>query len=122
MAPICVGRLAEFADRSITHLEVEGVPVGVMRWRRRVFAVRDVCPHMGGPVCGSIGPGLAISGNGRLAADTTRPVIRCAWHGWEFDLESGRSVTDPRLRVTSFATNVEDGRLLIDVRHRRQEL
>ena len=41
-------------------------------------------------------------------------VLRCPWHGWEFDLESGRSLFEPRrvgLRV--FLVTCEDGQVVV---------
>jgi 3-phenylpropionate/trans-cinnamate dioxygenase ferredoxin subunit len=35
-------------------------------------------------------------------------ILRCPWHGWEFDLRDGRSVVDPeRTRVRSYPVEVE---------------
>ena len=48
-----------------------------LRWTRRCVldAVRDRCPHMGA----SLAEGTLVRGR-----------VRCSWHGWEFDLETGR--------------------------------
>jgi 3-phenylpropionate/trans-cinnamate dioxygenase ferredoxin subunit len=35
-------------------------------------------------------------------------ILRCPWHGWEFDLHDGRSVVDPEgTRVRSYQVEVE---------------
>ena len=36
-------------------------------------------------------------------------VLACPWHGWEFDLETGRCPDDPRMRVATYPVRV-DGR------------
>jgi hypothetical protein len=37
-------------------------------------------------------------------------VLRCPWHGWESDLESGRSLLDPRRSgLKTYEVTVEDG-------------
>jgi len=34
--------------------------------------------------------------------------LRCPWHGWEFDITSGRSIFNPhRVRVRTYAVIVE---------------
>jgi len=34
-------------------------------------------------------------------------ILRCPWHGWEFDLATGRSVFDPeRMRVKAYPVEV----------------
>jgi len=35
-------------------------------------------------------------------------ILRCPWHGWEFDLTNGRSIFNPhRVRVKVYAETVE---------------
>jgi 3-phenylpropionate/trans-cinnamate dioxygenase ferredoxin subunit len=43
-------------------------------------------------------------------------ILRCPWHGWEFDLTTGRSVFNPhRTRVRSYRVSVEsDGESPVD--------
>jgi 3-phenylpropionate/trans-cinnamate dioxygenase ferredoxin subunit len=37
-------------------------------------------------------------------------IVRCPWHGWEFDLRSGQSWFDPvHTRVRSYEVRVEPG-------------
>jgi 3-phenylpropionate/trans-cinnamate dioxygenase ferredoxin subunit len=34
-------------------------------------------------------------------------MVRCPWHGWEFDLATGRSYCDPaRMKVRTFGVKV----------------
>jgi nitrite reductase/ring-hydroxylating ferredoxin subunit len=41
-------------------------------------------------------------------------ILRCPWHGFEFDLATGRSLADPtRLRVKTYSVVVENGQLVI---------
>jgi 3-phenylpropionate/trans-cinnamate dioxygenase ferredoxin subunit len=43
-----------------------------------------------------------------LAYDPEHEVIKCPWHGWEFDLRTGRSVFNPhRVRVRAYDVTVE---------------
>ena len=43
-------------------------------------------------------------------------VLRCPWHGWEFDLETGEKLFDvtERARVRTYPVSVEDGRVVIN--------
>jgi nitrite reductase/ring-hydroxylating ferredoxin subunit len=72
--------------------------------------LRDVCPHQGaalsdGMVVGEVTaecPGEYMFASGRH--------IRCPWHGWEYDLQTGQSSYDPQHdRVRSFDVSVESG-------------
>jgi 3-phenylpropionate/trans-cinnamate dioxygenase ferredoxin subunit len=35
-------------------------------------------------------------------------ILRCPWHGWEFDITTGRSIFNPhRMRVRTYEVTVE---------------
>ena len=62
------------------------------------------------------GHGTPTARPARPAATTSseRRVLHCPWHGWEFDLESGRCPEDDRMRVAVYPVRVEDGRVLVE--------
>jgi 3-phenylpropionate/trans-cinnamate dioxygenase ferredoxin subunit len=42
-------------------------------------------------------------------------LLRCPWHGWEFDLRTGKSWCEPdRTKVRSFDLKVESGGALVE--------
>ena len=90
-------------------VEVAGRSIGVFNVGGRFYAVRNSCPHQGGPLC--LGPtiGLVTSDRpGEFRYERDGEILRCPWHGWEFDLATGRSVFDPtRTRVRSYPVEVE---------------
>ena len=63
----------------------EGVQVGVVQGPGRLHVVRDVCPHMGGPL-----------GEATVCKDAT---LECPWHGYRFSLDTGRLVENPNERI-----------------------
>ena len=83
----------------------------------RLFAIRNVCPHQGAPLCtGVVGGTMLPSAPHEYVYGMGGKVIRCPWHKFEFDLETGRSLHDPdRLRVATFPVTVEDGRVVVHV-------
>ena len=40
-------------------------------------------------------------------------TLRCPWHGWEFDLESGACLDEPTLRAAVYPVRVDEGRVLV---------
>ncbi len=75
---------------------VQGREVGVFNLGGEFFALLNRCPHQGGDLCKGTLIGLVTSPEpGRF--DYTRPgeMLRCPWHGWEFDLRTGQSYCDP---------------------------
>jgi nitrite reductase (NADH) small subunit len=95
-------------DRRI--VELEGRSIGVFNVDGVFHAVRNRCPHKGAPLCLGLTKGM-VTGARPYEYDITREgeILRCPWHGWEFDLLTGRSVFNPhRLRVKRYAVSVED--------------
>lgn len=91
-------------------VEFEGRSIGVFNVHGEFHAVRNRCPHKGAPLCLGLAKGL-VTGSQPYEYEITREgeILRCPWHGWEFDLQTGRSVFNPhRLRVKSYAVSVED--------------
>jgi len=98
-----------------------GVEVGVFRVGGRVVAYENRCAHQGGPVCiGEImgryeevlGPDGSLRGE-RFAQDDLHIV--CPWHGWEYDLATGRCHADRRFGLRPYPVHVRDGQVYVVV-------
>jgi nitrite reductase/ring-hydroxylating ferredoxin subunit len=104
----------------VTVLRVGRVELGIVRWDGDdVYALRNVCPHAGGPVCeGRLGPRIVAPGGDplRLEVDEACPTVTCAWHGWEFDARDGRAVAGGSgMRVRTYPVWIEDGVVLVEL-------
>ncbi|MHC4669186.1 MAG: Rieske (2Fe-2S) protein [Planctomycetota bacterium] len=42
-------------------------------------------------------------------------VVTCPWHGWEFDVTSGRCNLNPKASLACYAVRVRDGMVEIRV-------
>ena len=116
-----VGRLEDFRERSVTVLRAGRVEIGLVRWDGdALYALRNVCPHERGPLCaGRLGPRVVAEAGDpfTVAVDQTRPVLACAWHGWEFDVQSGQAIAaGSRYRAKTYPVRLDGGRVLVDVR------
>jgi len=112
-----VGPVGDFLMKHMRIIDVGARQIGVVRWGDRIFAVNNLCAHQGGPVCRGVLSGrLAASRPGELTLDDSAPTLACPWHGWEFDLLTGRALLDPKLRVRTFAARIVDGRVLVDLK------
>jgi nitrite reductase/ring-hydroxylating ferredoxin subunit len=116
---IDVGPLEHFEPGSVRVVEAGRTEIGVVRWQDgALYALRNVCPHRGGPLCrGTVTALIDAAEPGVLSADDSRPVISCAWHAWEFDVRTGRAVLESSsYAVRTYPVEVRDGRVLVDVR------
>lgn len=89
-------------------VEVAGRTIVVFNVDNRFYALADRCPHQGGPLSqgDQIGE-LRAEGPGRHTYCRRGMIVRCPWHHWEFDIETGRSHIDPaRVRVKTYETKL----------------
>lgn len=42
-------------------------------------------------------------------------VLRCPWHGWEYDLDSGECLTKPGMNLRHYPVEVSEDRVFIVV-------
>jgi len=98
-------------------VEVAGRSIGLFNLGGEFFALRNRCPHQGAPLClGPVAPLVTAPCPGSYVAERAE-VIRCPWHGWEFQLSDGRSWVDPEgTRVRAYPVEVRGGQVLIQMR------
>jgi 3-phenylpropionate/trans-cinnamate dioxygenase ferredoxin component len=101
MATTEVARLSELAEATPVRVEVDGVPVCLVRLGDTVKAVHDTCSHQQW----SLADGM-VWGNG----------IECSLHGSTFDLDTGSPSSLPALTpIPTFAVHTDGDAVLVDV-------
>lgn len=83
----------------------------------RLFAFRNVCPHQGAPLsAGVVGGTMLPSAPHEYVYGMEGRILRCPWHKFEFDLETGCSLHDPQtMRVATYPITNEDGVVVVEV-------
>ena len=114
MARHVVARAAEIPDGSSRVVTVRGREIAVFNLRGEFFALINRCPHEGAPLAAGLRVGLSDSDKpGRYAHSRPGELLRCPWHGWEFDIRTGQSWCDPtRLKAKRYAAVREPGAAL----------
>lgn len=109
-----IGRVADIPPGSRRIIEVSGRSIGVFNVNGTFYAVRNKCPHQGGPLClgvttgltkGHLAPGSAPD----VSCERDGEIIRCPWHAWEFDMRTGNAVFGEGVRVKTYETLVRKG-------------
>jgi len=97
-------------------VKVGGREIGIFNVGGEYFAVSNRCPHEGASLCkGRIVGLVESSGPGSYQFSRRGELLRCPWHGWEFDLRTGKSWCEPdRTKVRSFDLKVESGGALVE--------
>jgi nitrite reductase/ring-hydroxylating ferredoxin subunit len=105
-----VAKVADIPPGKRLLVKVDGRSIGVFNVAGRFYAVRNSCPHQGGPLCLGALVGLATAARpGEISYARQGEILRCPWHGWEFDLTTGHSVCDPhRTRVKHYPVEVDE--------------
>ena len=97
-------------------LTVSSMPIGVFKLDDGFYALLNICPHKGaalceGPVCGT----TKQTDQTEFIYDRAGEIIRCAWHGWEFDIRTGAFLVDPSVKTRAFPVSVEGDDLFISI-------
>jgi len=78
---------------------VDGKMIAIFNDEGNFLAIDDFCPHMGA----SLADGWIEKG-----------CVACPWHAWRFQLSDGAWLDNPKIRASTFAVRVVDGRVEVD--------
>lgn len=104
---VCRVRDLPVGERRI--VSINQVTVGVFHLPDGFYALANRCPHRGAPLCQGVVTGL-ITAERAFEFNLSRDgeVVRCPWHGWEFDITTGRSLFNPhKIRTRSYPVTTE---------------
>src|SRR6478735_5223861 len=92
-------------------ITIDERPIAIFNIKGEFFGLLNRCPHQGAALCEGPLIGLAQSSDpGEIEYTKLGEIIRCPWHGWEFDIRTGQSYCDPkRFRARAYPVNVEPG-------------
>jgi nitrite reductase/ring-hydroxylating ferredoxin subunit len=111
MAKYVVATTDELRPGQRKVVEVAGRSIGLFNVNGEFFALRNRCPHQGGPLCSGRLHGFVESSlPGEYEFSRPGELLRCPWHGWEFDIRTGQSWFDPaKTRVRAYEVSVAPG-------------
>lgn len=75
-------------------------PIALANVDGELYAVQGHCLHLHGPL-----------GEGRLDGH----VLTCPWHGWQYDVRTGKNVFDLAIQLRTYEVRVEDGEIKVTV-------
>jgi nitrite reductase (NADH) small subunit len=96
-----VGPVEALTARGARVVRVGGVSIAVFRTGSgQIYALRDQCPHRGGPLSQGIVHGERVT---------------CPLHDWVIDLASGAATGADEGCTATFKTRIAEGRVAIEV-------
>lgn len=84
----------------IREFRLNGTSVAIANVDGKFFAINSVCLHHGGPL-----------GEGDLEGK----VVTCPWHGWQYDVTTGKLVQQPSDAVPCYAVEMRGDDVYVDV-------
>ena len=97
---IKVSALTELQPGDMKLLSLAGIGLAIFNIDGRLYAIRNRCPHEGGPV--ATGP---LKGT----------LITCPRHGWQFDLSTGQSTNRGAFSVKTYPVVVKEGTVYVEL-------
>lgn len=112
-----VADLSELEEGRPLIVTVRGRSVGLIKTDGTVYAIRNVCPHKGAPVCrGRVGGTMLPSEPATFAFGLQGMILQCPWHGWEFDLRTGKTMCPkPDRQLTAYRVIVEGQQVHVEI-------
>jgi len=85
---------------TIREFQLDGKTVAVANVAGKLFAINNVCLHRGGPL-----------GQGDLAGQ----VVTCPWHGWQYDVTTGKLMTNPAIGVETYKVELRGDDIFVEI-------
>lgn len=96
--PLCPEE--EIPDNVGRQFVIDGREIAVFRVEGRLYALEGRCAHQGGP----LGQGEVVGG-----------FVTCPWHGWTYEVASGRCTLVPGVSVSCLSVRAERGMVIVDL-------
>jgi len=78
-------------EGDLVEIIIAGTAIAVAKFDGDFHAIDNSCPHAEGPL-----------GEGELSG----PVVKCPYHGWEFDIRDGACLTASECSINTFEVRV----------------
>ncbi len=96
-----VASIHDLRPGQVLFVDVEGLPIALANVDGAIYAFSDSCRHEGGPLSA-----------GLLIDDT----ITCPWHGWTYNVRTGKSIVPPiGLRIPTYPVRIEGEDIVVEI-------
>ena len=92
--------LDELPPGAAKEVEYEGRVYALFNVDGVISAIDGICPHQGGPLADG-----AVEGT----------TVTCPWHGWQFDVQTGKTPLGSKIKQAVFEVKVEGQDVLVAV-------
>jgi nitrite reductase (NADH) small subunit len=100
MSFVRAARKDEIPAGGVREFQVEGKTLAIANVDGKFLAIDNTCLHRGGPLA-----------QGTLSGKT----ITCPWHGWQYDMATGKLLQNPAASVACYVLEVRGEDIWADV-------
>lgn len=100
MGFVKAAKVSDVSEGTGIMVAIDGTEVALFNIGGKFYAINNTCVHRGGP----LGEGM-VDGN----------VVTCPWHGWQYDVKTGKGVSNPNAQVASYKAKVEGDDVLVSL-------
>src|SRR5213082_2440139 len=91
MAFVRTAKTNEITPGTIREFQVEGKAVALANVGGKYYAINNTCLHRGGPLGQAVMNGV---------------VVTCPWHGWQYDVTTGKVKQNPAAGGDSYTAEL----------------
>ena len=100
MAFVRAAKAADVPAGTIREFQVGGKAIALANVGGQFHAISNTCLHRGGPL-----------GDGPLEGS----VVTCPWHGWQYDVSTGKVGQNPSVGVEVYRVEVRGDEVFVDL-------
>jgi nitrite reductase/ring-hydroxylating ferredoxin subunit len=116
MARHVVARTDEIPPGGRKIVRVEDREVGIFNLDGEFYALKNSCPHQAARVClGQVVGTTLPSDVYEFNYGQEGRILRCPWHSWEYDITTGQSVFDARVKVVTYPVEITNGEVAVTI-------
>ena len=103
-------------DDAAKIVRIKNLSVGIFKLPDGFYALLNICPHRGaalceGPICGT----TRTTDAREFVYDRAGELVRCAWHGWEFDIRTGEFLVDSKTKARTLPVSVNGHEVFVQL-------
>jgi 3-phenylpropionate/trans-cinnamate dioxygenase ferredoxin component len=99
MAFLHAAKASDIAPGTIREVQVNGKKLALANVNGQFYAIDNTCLHRGGPL-----------GQGDLG----EAIVTCPWHGWQYDVTTGKNIQNPAVGVQGFPVELRGEEVFVD--------
>jgi nitrite reductase/ring-hydroxylating ferredoxin subunit len=99
MGLVRAAKTGEILPGTIREFQLEGKAIAIANVGGKFHAISNTCLHRGGPL-----------GQGVMDGST----VTCPWHGWQFDVTTGKVGQNPTVGVDCYSVEVRGEEIFVN--------